>query len=51
MVSFLRSITENWKLKALAFALAVLVWMVITADPPTSGWFTVPLEVAVTDPN
>ena len=51
MVRFLRSITANWKLKALAFALAVLVWMVITADQPTSGWFTVPLEVAVTDPN
>lgn len=51
MVSFLRRITENWKLKVLAFALAVLLWVVITADQPASGWFTVPLEVSVTDPN
>lgn len=51
MVSFLRRLTENWKLKALAFALAVLLWVVISADQPTTGWFDVPLEVVVTDPN
>lgn len=51
MVTFLRRITENWKLKTLAFALAVLLWVVVTADQPTTGWFDVPLEIAVTDPN
>lgn len=51
MVAPLRLITENWKLKVLAFALAVLLWVVVTADQPTTGWFPVPLEIVVTDPN
>lgn len=51
MVGLLRKIADNWKLKALAFGLAVLLWVVVTADQPTTGWFSVPLDVVITDPN
>jgi YbbR domain-containing protein len=48
--SVFRRITANWKLKTLAFALAVLLWTVVSAEQVTSNWIWVPLEVQVTDP-
>jgi hypothetical protein len=50
VASFFRRLTENWKLKTLAFALAVLLWVVVSADQVTTTWIGVPLEVQVTDP-
>lgn len=47
----LRRLTANWQLKILAFALAVLLWVVVSAEQVTSNWIWVPLEVQVTDPN
>jgi YbbR domain-containing protein len=43
-------LADNWKLKLLALALAVLLWVVVSADQVTSNWIPVPLEVQVTDP-
>jgi YbbR domain-containing protein len=51
VASVFRQITENWKLKTLAFALAVLLWVVVSSEQVTSNWIGVPLEVQVTDPN
>lgn len=51
VLNHLKKIGNNWKLKLLAFGLAVLLWVVVTADQPTTGWFSVPLDVVVTDPN
>lgn len=46
----LRRLAENWKLKLLALALAVLLWVVVSADQVTSNWIPVPLDVQVADP-
>lgn len=51
MASLFGKVTENWKLKVLAFALAVLLWVVVSSEQVTSNWIGVPLEVQVTDPN
>ncbi|MEX2583995.1 MAG: hypothetical protein WD766_12010 [Gemmatimonadota bacterium] len=51
MPSVFRILTENWKLKVLAFALAVLLWVVISAEQVASNWIRVPLQVQVTDPS
>jgi YbbR domain-containing protein len=51
MASILGTVAANWKLKTLAFALAVLLWIVVSAEQVTTNWFTVPLEVQVNDPN
>jgi YbbR domain-containing protein len=48
--AFVRSLTQNWKLKLLAFALAVLLWVVVSAEQVTSNWIPVPLQVRVSDP-
>jgi YbbR domain-containing protein len=48
--ALLTALTQNWKLKLLAFALAVLLWIVVSAEQVTSNWIPVPLEVYVSDP-
>jgi YbbR domain-containing protein len=50
VASVLRRITNNWKLKVLAFVLAVLLWGVVSAEQVTTSWVWVPLEVEVRDP-
>jgi hypothetical protein len=51
VASFFRRITENWKLKTLAVALAVLLWVVVSSEQIVSNWFPVPLEIELTDPD
>ncbi len=50
MPLFVRTLTQDWKLKLLAFALAVLLWVVVSAEQVTSNWIPVPLQVRVDDP-
>lgn len=50
MRRFIRRLTRNWKLKLLACALAVLLWVVVSADQVTSNWIPVPVQVRVNDP-
>lgn len=50
MRSLLSSVVQNWKMKLLAVAMAVLLWVVVSAEQVTSNWIPVPLEVLVTDP-
>src|SRR5690606_39927477 len=45
-----RSLATNWKMKLLALALAVLLWVVVSAEQVTSNWIPVPLQVRVNDP-
>lgn len=45
----LRSLTRNWKLKLAALALAVLLWVVVSAEQVTTQWLTVPVRLAVRD--
>lgn len=49
MPRFLTVLTRNWQLKLLAFALAVLLWIVVSAEQVTSNWMPVPLLIEVTD--
>jgi YbbR domain-containing protein len=51
VASYFRRLTENWKLKTLAVALAVLLWIVVSAEQITTNWIWVPLEVQVADPS
>lgn len=46
----LRFLTGNWQLKLLALALAVLLWVVVSAEQVTSHWIPVPLRVEEHDP-
>lgn len=50
MRAFLRRITRQWQLKLLAFALAMLLWVVVSGEQLQSRLIPVPLEVRVTDP-
>lgn len=50
MRKLLGALTDNWKLKLLALALAVLLWVVVSAEQVTSNWIPVPLRVQVADP-
>lgn len=50
MPSPLRFFTENWRLKLLAIALALLLWVVVSAEQVTSQWIPVPLVVEENDP-
>ena len=51
MRSLLRSLIENWQLKLLALALAVLLWVVVSAEQVTSQWIPVPLQIVENDPD
>lgn len=45
----LRSLAANWKLKLSAFALALLLWIFVSADKVTTAWIWTPLEVQLRD--
>jgi YbbR domain-containing protein len=51
MPRFLRLAMQNWQLKLLAVALAVLLWIVVSAEQVTTSWISVPLVVQETDPS
>lgn len=51
MRSPLRYLTGNWQLKLLALALAVLLWVVVSAEQVTSQWIPLPLQIDENDPN
>jgi hypothetical protein len=44
-----RRITANWGLKLAALALAVLLWVVVSAEQVTSQWLEVPVAVVLRD--
>lgn len=46
----LRAITQNWQLKVAALALAVLLWVVVSAEQVTTQWIPVPVRVAPRNP-
>lgn len=50
MRGFFRGLTRHWQLKLLAFGLAVLLWVVVSAEQLTSSWISLPFEVQETDP-
>ncbi len=45
-----RALTRNWQLKLAALALAVLLWVVVSAEQVTTQWIPVPVRVASGDP-
>ncbi|MBV9772700.1 MAG: hypothetical protein JO040_02045 [Gemmatimonadetes bacterium] len=45
----LGSLTQNWMLKLAALALAVLLWVVVSAEEVTTQWITVPIRLAARD--
>lgn len=49
MGSLLKALTRNWKLKLLAFAMSLLLWVVVSADQITNQWINVPLRVELQD--
>jgi len=46
----LRRLTSDWKLKLAALALAVLLWVLVTAEQVTTQWIPVRVEAVVRDP-
>lgn len=50
-MGFLRRLAQNWQLKTLAFTLAVLLWIGVSAEQVTTTWMSVPLEIRNNDPN
>jgi hypothetical protein len=46
----LRRATAHWKLKLAAVALALLLWVVFSAEQVTTQWLPVPVEAVVRDP-
>jgi hypothetical protein len=51
VASLLKKLAHNWKLKVLAFALSLLLWVAVSADQVTTRTFRIPLEVDVQDDN
>ncbi|HEV2734638.1 MAG TPA: CdaR family protein [Longimicrobiaceae bacterium] len=45
-----RALTRNWQLKLAALTLAVLLWVVVSAEQVTTQWIPVPVRVAAGDP-
>ena len=50
MRHLLRRATAHWKLKLSALALAILLWVVFSAEQVTTQWIPVPVEAVVRDP-
>lgn len=50
MPAALGNLLQNWRLKLAAFALSVLLWVVLSAEQSTSRWLPVPVEIALRDP-
>lgn len=50
MRQLLRRAASHWKLKLAALALAVLLWVVFSAEQVTSQWIPVRVEAVVRDP-
>ncbi|HWK89782.1 MAG TPA: hypothetical protein VNP72_07295, partial [Longimicrobium sp.] len=46
-----RLFTHNWRLKLAALALAVLVWVLASAQQTTRQWITARVEAVVRDPD
>jgi hypothetical protein len=46
----LRRLTARWKLKLTALALAILLWVVVSAEQPTTQWIPVRIDPVVRDP-
>lgn len=42
----LRHVARNWQLKLAALALAILLWVVVSAEQVTSQWVNLPVEIA-----
>jgi hypothetical protein len=51
MRGMLRVLTENWQLKLAALTLAILLWVVVSAEQITTQWLPVPVEVLDRDPD
>lgn len=51
MRHWLRALTRNWQLKLAALALAVLLWVVVSAEQVTTQWLPVPVQVVNRDPD
>ncbi|HEX2094346.1 MAG TPA: hypothetical protein VHG28_18225 [Longimicrobiaceae bacterium] len=45
----LRTLTRNWKLKLAALTLAVLLWVVVSAEQITTQWIEVPVRITPRD--
>jgi hypothetical protein len=46
----LRRFTADWKLKLSALALAILLWVLVSAEQVTTQWIPVRVEAVVRDP-
>jgi hypothetical protein len=46
----LKGLTANWGLKLAALALALLLWVVVSAEQVTTQWLAVPVRVVIRDP-
>ncbi len=50
MAALLKKLTMHWQLKLAAFALAVLLWVVLSAETVTTQWLPVRVETELRDP-
>lgn len=47
----LRGLTRHWKLKLTSLGLAVLLWVVVSAEQPATQWIRVRVEPVLRDPD